>query len=236
MEGCRRVALQAPPDGRAAACTPDCMATSAMPGRSSRAIRSPTTKTSGWPGSEQSGSTLTRPDAVHLGAGRSATTPRGGEPASRPPRPWCGRESARWTRRRATSTPALVHAGHHGAEVDLDAQAARAPGGLVREPVAEVRPAPGRRPRRAAPGRRPGRCAGSCAAAPGGTARRSGRPSPPRSGPPPTTTKVSQPRRASGSVSASASSKAPKMRPRSSSASSMVFIPVAKLANSSWPK
>ncbi|CFS70969.1 Uncharacterised protein [Mycobacterium tuberculosis] len=34
----------------------------------------------------------------------------------------------------------------------------------------------------------------------------------------------------------SAASNAPRMRPRSSSASSMVFIPGAKVANSSLPK
>ena len=51
--------------------------------------------------------------------------------------------------------------------------------------------------------------------------------------PPPTTTKVSHARRASGSSSFSAISKAPKIRPRSSSASSIVFMPGANRANSS---
>ena len=45
----------------AAAWRPDCIATSAIPGRPSRDIRSPITKTSGNPGREQSALTSTRP-------------------------------------------------------------------------------------------------------------------------------------------------------------------------------
>ena len=44
-----------------AACRPPCMATSATPGRLLSAIMSPTTNTSGCPGTEQSGSTAMRP-------------------------------------------------------------------------------------------------------------------------------------------------------------------------------
>ena len=54
--------------------------------------------------------------------------------------------------------------------------------------------------------------------------------------PAPTTTKVSQASRASGSVSSSASSYAPKILPRSSRASSMVFMPGAYSAKWSLPK
>jgi hypothetical protein len=53
--------------------------------------------------------------------------------------------------------------------------------------------------------------------------------------PAPTTTNVSQILRRRGSGSRSAISKAPKMRPRSSSASSIVFIPGAWCANSGCP-
>ena len=55
-------------------------------------------------------------------------------------------------------------------------------------------------------------------------------------GPAPITANVSHARRSSGSSSISAISNAPKMRPRSSRASSTVFIPGAKRANSSCPK
>ena len=55
-------------------------------------------------------------------------------------------------------------------------------------------------------------------------------------GPAPTTTKVRRRSRSAGSVATSAASNAPRMRPRSSSASSMVFMPGAKVANSSLPK
>ena len=82
----------------------------------------------------------------------------------------------------------------------------------------------------------PGRCAGSCASARCGPAPRSGRRSRRRSA-------HRRPRRRSarrcghrGSVSVSAISNAPKIRPRSSSASSIVFIPGAQREYSSWPK
>ncbi len=55
-------------------------------------------------------------------------------------------------------------------------------------------------------------------------------------GPAPTTTNVSQRRRATGSLSCSAISKAPKILPLSSSAWSIVFIPGASTANSGCPK
>ena len=48
---------------------PDCMATSATAGRSSRAIRSPTTNTSGYPGTEQSGFTRNVATVVNGDAG-----------------------------------------------------------------------------------------------------------------------------------------------------------------------
>ena len=55
-------------------------------------------------------------------------------------------------------------------------------------------------------------------------------------GPAPTIANVSHGSRAAASGSSSAISKAPKIRPRSSSASSIVFIPGAWRAYSSWPK
>ena len=55
-------------------------------------------------------------------------------------------------------------------------------------------------------------------------------------GPPPTTTNVSHARLASGSSSSAAISNAPKILPRSSRASLIVFIPGAQRENSSWPK
>ena len=94
-----------------------------------------------------------------------------------------------------------------------------------------------RRRRRAGPrAPRPDRCGGSCGAAIGATARRAGRRARRRSVPPPTTTNVSQRRPRIGIGSRSAISKAPKIRPRSSSAWSIVFIPGASCANSGWPK
>ena len=67
-----------------AAWAPDCMATSATPGRSSRcAIRSPTTNTSGWAGSEQSGLTTTRPALSVSAPAASATVAP--SPAARVP-------------------------------------------------------------------------------------------------------------------------------------------------------
>ena len=56
-----------------AAWAPDCMATSARAGRSSSAIRSPTTNTSGWEAREQSGWTLTRPPLSTSAPARSAS-------------------------------------------------------------------------------------------------------------------------------------------------------------------
>ena len=55
-------------------------------------------------------------------------------------------------------------------------------------------------------------------------------------GPAPTTTKVSHSSVSAGSVHSSASSKEPKIRPRSSRASSMLFIPGANSENWSLPK
>ena len=55
-------------------------------------------------------------------------------------------------------------------------------------------------------------------------------------GPAPMTTNVRKRRTSSGSVARSASSKEPKMRPRSSSASSIDFMPGANSANWSLPK
>ena len=55
-------------------------------------------------------------------------------------------------------------------------------------------------------------------------------------GPAPTTTKVSAWATSSGVVASSARSKAVKIRPRSSRASSMVFMPGAKSAKWSLPK
>ena len=55
-------------------------------------------------------------------------------------------------------------------------------------------------------------------------------------GPAPTTTKVIRRSISLGVLASSAHSKAPKIRPRSSSASSMLFIPGAYCANWSLPK
>ena len=55
-------------------------------------------------------------------------------------------------------------------------------------------------------------------------------------GPPPTTRKVNQTRRAEASVSRSALSKATNNRRRISSASSMLLRPGAWRAQASWPK
>jgi hypothetical protein len=68
-----------------AACRPNCIATSATPGKLLTLIRSPTTNTSGCAGSVQSGSTATRPDrstAAPLFAARRAPTGEALTPAA----------------------------------------------------------------------------------------------------------------------------------------------------------
>jgi hypothetical protein len=62
------------------------MPTSASPGGPSSAIRSPTTNTSGCPGSEQSGCTSTRPERSTAAFVRSARSGRAVSPARPPPR------------------------------------------------------------------------------------------------------------------------------------------------------
>ena len=80
------------------------------------------------------------------------------------------------------------------------------------------------------PAPRPGRCGGSFRAASCTSTRRAARRARHSSVAAPTTTNVSSRVRASGSSSCSASSSAPKMRPRSSSAWTIAFVPGASCA------
>ena len=155
--------------------------------RDARAARrappmSPTTNTSGWPGRVRSGAPHPA-GAVELGAGLLGEhAARAGRPGRRPPtscdRLDAGRRvpSASWT-----SMPVAVHVDDLGAELDLDAHAAAAAPRPCRRAAGRRRRAPSaRRAGRSAP--RSGRCGGNRGAACGGRARRSARPSRPRSG------------------------------------------------------
>ena len=78
-----------------AAWIPCCIATSATPGSSSSDIMSPIANTSGWPGSEQSGSDRDAAGPVAVGArGVGQHAAPAATPGRRPPRPWSGRRPA----------------------------------------------------------------------------------------------------------------------------------------------
>ena len=117
---------------------PVCIATSATPGSPSSAIMSPTAKTSGWPGREQSGSTCDPAGAVALGAARLGQQPRerrrrdARSPDLRPRRvPRHGAVGA------LHFDAALVDADDDGARVDLDPRLPELARPALGEPVAE---------------------------------------------------------------------------------------------------
>ena len=128
------------------------------------------------------------------------------------------------------------HVGDPGLDPDVDAEPGELVGRLAGEPVAEGRQDLVAALEQDARWRCSGRTAGSCGRASGGRARRSGPATSTPVGPPPTTAKVSQARRSSSSSASSAISNAPKIRVRSASASSTVFMVGACGANSGWPK
>ncbi len=207
-----------------AAWRPLCIATSARPGRPSSAIRSPTTKTSGWPGQRAVGLHLDAPRAVDGGAGAlGQQSVPAATPARRPPRSSCGPRCGRPSR----SRPVGVDADDAGAEADLDAEPLEVAPRPPAQPLGERSEARCRARRAGRSARSSGRSGGSCAP----SARRDSSAIWPASstpvGPAPTIANVSHGSRAASSGSSSAISKAPKIRPRSSSASSIVFIPGA---------
>ena len=216
-----------------AAWIPDCIATSATPGRSRSAIMSPIAKTSGWPGSVQSSFTTMRPARSHVAPPASASSRASGD---------------------ACTPAAQIFVRHTIRSVAPSASRTSTPNGSTSVTIDLLRiVTPSRRSSAAAfaESRSPNVArislppSTSRTSASAGSIRRKLPWRPVRAssaiwpaistpvGPPPTTTKVSQARRASGSGSFSAISKAPKIRPRSSRASSIVFIPGAKRENSS---
>ena len=225
-------------DRRSAAWMPDCIATSATPGRSSSAIRSPTTKTSGWPGSEQSGSTRDAPGAVGRrprGLGEQPAERRGldaGRPDLGPARQPCATRPGPSTTIPSRSTSVTTTLQSRSFTPSRCSSPAALP--ESRSPnVARISVAAVEEHDLA---RRPGRCAGSCPSAPGARARRSGRPSRPRSARRRPRRRSARPGAPRGLSPISAISKAPRIRPRISSASSTVFIAGANRVNSSCPK
>ena len=86
---------------------------------------SPTTKTSGWPGRVQSGSTLHPAGAVDLGAGLLGELPaqRAALHAGRPDLACAARCAGRCRRCRSTSMPRRVDVDDLGAELHVDAHA-----------------------------------------------------------------------------------------------------------------
>ena len=219
-----------------AAWRPDWIATCDTPGSSPRFIRSPITNTSGWLGSVQSSSTFTRP-------ARSRSTPA--EAArSRP-------SGEAWTPaaqifvaasiRRSGASVAFVSSPRSSTCVTVVPRWISMPMSR-RSCIARRRSDSGKAPRIV------GAASSSTIRASAGSMRRklwrsewrdSSASCPASStpvGPAPTMTNVRKRRRETGSGSRSAISNAPRTRPRSSSASSIVFIPGASCANSGCPK
>ena len=81
----------------------------------------PPRRSRGDPGSEQSGSTMTRPARSSSAPAASARREPRARPACRPPRPWWPRRSLVSSRPvLVISTPSSSMSGDHGAEMDLD--------------------------------------------------------------------------------------------------------------------
>ena len=101
-------------------------------------MRSPTTKTSGWPGSEQSGNTSTRPDRSQ----RRARLLGQARPEWRALHPGCpdlgaGPERGGLAVGTVDLDPVVVDAGHHCLEVDLDPEPGQISMGFLGQPGAE---------------------------------------------------------------------------------------------------
>ena len=216
---------------RAAWC-PLCMATSATPGRPFERHQIADDEHLRVPGQRAVGLHLARgPRGRRRRRARRRAAARATRPARLPPRSWCGPRCGR-PRRRGRSRRRR-RPGCRGA--------ARPPAPRGRAGLADA----------AAPGSWAARCprassstiralAGSKRRKLARSARRESSAICPASstpvGPAPTIANVSHGSRAASSGSSSAISKAPKIRPRSSSASSIVFIPGASRAYSSCPK
>ena len=185
---------------------------------------SPSAKTSGWPGSVRSGSTVTRPARSCSAPVRSASAEASPDAVhAGGPDDGARRDAPRRAVRVLDRDAGLVDADDGAAEHRRHAEPAQRALGLRRQRRRERRSARGRRPRRAGCGRWRDRWCGSRGAGCRGRARRSGRPSRRRSGRRRPPTNVSHSRRRSGSRSSSAASKAARMRPRTVSALSSDF-------------
>ena len=218
-----------------AAWMPDCIATSATPGSPFSDIMSPTTNTSGCSGSVQSGSTSTCPARSVPAPVASASIAPSGEACTPADHTfvWQATRSSPfgpWTTIASGLTSVTRHCIRSSTPVRSISFAAFAHSSWPN----------------VASGSFPPSNSSTCALA--GSIRRkfclsarleSSAICPAIStpvGPAPITANVSHSRWISGSSSISAISKAPKMRARSSRASSTVFIPGAKRPNSSCPK
>ena len=211
------------------------MATWATPGRPSSAIMSPTTKTSGCPGTVRSGSTCTRPARSRPAPDCSAICRPSGlactpaaqtlvrasmrlEPPSGPLTVMPVASTSVTIVPRRTSTPIAVsrrRAASPSRSPKVGSTASAASSRMMRACRGSMRRKSLRRVRWASSAIWPAISTPV--------------------GPAPTTTKVRARSRSAGVRASSASSKAPKMRPRSSRASSIDFMPGACRANSSWP-
>ena len=218
-----------------AAWRPDWIATCATPGRLSRLMRSPMTKTSGCPGIVQSGSTFTRPARSISAPALRRRGVRAATPDARSPDLRRRINPPQLRLRRVRLDALLVNAGDPRADVDLDSHVSQVARRALSQRLGEGRQ--DRRPgveqddsRRGridvteVPAQRSARQLGELAREL--DTRRSRADDDERQ---PAASCV-------GSVSRSAISKAPKIRPRSSSAWSIVFIPGASCANSGCPK
>ena len=219
-----------------AAYRPPWMATWATPGSLSSAIMSPTTCTSGCPGRVRSGCTDDPAGPVDLGAGLLAEDPaqRGGLDAGGPDLGG-GVDPADLAVGVLDLEAVGVDVGDHRAELHLDADPVELPAGAAAELLAERR----QHARRGVEQDDPRLVGSMLRKSPRRVRRASSAIWPAIStpvGPAPTTTKVISRSISAWSVASSASSKAPKMRPRSSRASSMLFMPGANSANWSLPK
>ena len=160
------------------------------PGRRRRAdftrTMSPSAITSGWPGSVRSGSTVTPPGAVGLGARGLRQAPRdAGRGDAGGPHDGARADAPRRAVGRLELDAGLVDVDDQLVDERGHAEAARAGAPRSRTGRAGTRRARDRPPRRAGSARRPCPPRGSRAAACRARARRSGRPSRRRSGPRP---------------------------------------------------
>ena len=189
---------------------------------------SPTTKTSGWPGTVRSGSTCDPTRAVGLGTGLLGDLPaqRAGLHAGRP-HLGEGLDARRRAVGLGDGDAGGVDVGDLGAQAHVDPHLGEPSPGRAAQPLAEGGQHGVDRVDEDDPGLGRVDPAEVVAAACGWRSSAIWPAISTPVGPAPTTTKVSARSASAGVRASSASSKAPKMRPRSSSASSIDFIPGA---------